>query len=162
MINTTRENYAITADRGFDLLGIDASNSRKATQMVPGDRLVFYIREGRNFVATATVTSRCFQDGSRIWNHSSTGERFRNRVHIEPDVISDEDRAVSGLQVGPTLEYVKRWPPEMWNLAFFGMVHIVSKRDFDYIEGELDRLVEEDDTESPEAEEVAVPDEAHN
>ena len=161
MINTTRENYAITADRGFDLLGIDASNSRKATQMVSGDRLVFYVRDARRFVATATVTSRCFQEDSRIWKHSSKRELFRNRVHIEPDVICDEDMAVSGLQVGPTLEYVKRWPPEMWNLAFFGMVHIVSKRDFDYIEGELARLVEDDDTESPDAETVAVPDEAH-
>ena len=31
MINTTRENYAITRERGFDLLGVDSPNSRKAT-----------------------------------------------------------------------------------------------------------------------------------
>ena len=146
----TRENYAITTDRGFDLLGVDHSNSRKATQMAPGDRLAFYVREDRSFVATATVTGRCFQENSPIWKSAAKRERFRNRVVIEPDIIGDEDNWVDGLQVGPTLEYVKRWPPEMWDLALFGMVHIISKRDFDFIEGELSRF--QDDSEPEESE----------
>ena len=143
MINTTRENYSITNERGFDLLGVDSSNSRKATQMAPGDRLAFYVREDRSFVATATVINRCFQDQSPIWKSNSKRERFRNRVKIEADLIGSEDEWVDGLQVGPTLEYVKRWPPEMWDLALFGMVHIISKRDFDFIEGELSRFHED-------------------
>lgn len=150
MINTTRENYAITTERGFDLLGVDQANSRKATQMAPGDRLAFYVREDRSFVATATVTGRCFQEQSRIWKSTAKRERFRNRVRIEPDVVAAEEVGVDGLQVGPTLEYVKRWPPEMWDLALFGMVHIISKRDFDFIEGELTRL--RDDTDPDESE----------
>ena len=44
----------------------------------------------------------------------------------------------------------ERWPPEMWNLALFGMVHIISKRDFDFIEGELSRF--RDDSEPEESE----------
>ena len=149
MINMTRENFAITSERGFDLLGVDQPNSRKATQMAPGDRLAFYVREDMSFVATATVTGRCFQEQTPIWKSSAKRERFRNRVRIEPDIIGDDQEWVDGLQVGPTLEYVKRWPPEMWNLALFGMVHIISKRDFDFIEGELSRL--RDDSEPEES-----------
>ena len=152
MINTTRENYAITNERGFDLLGVDQPNSRKATQMAPGDRLAFYVREDRSFVATATVTGRCFQEQTLIWKSSAKRERFRNRVRIEPDIIGDQDEWVDGLQVGPTLEYVKRWPPEMWDLAFFGMVHIISKRDFDFIEGELSRFLDESEVDETENE----------
>lgn len=144
MINTTRENFDITHERGFDLLGVDSSNSRKASQMAKGDRLVFYVRESRKFAATATVIGKSFQNGSPIWKHHTKRERFRNRVNIEADVILKEDEWVDALQVGPTLEYVKRWPPEMWDLAFFGMVHIISKRDFDLLEGELNRYADEE------------------
>jgi hypothetical protein len=144
MINITRENYEITRQRGFDLLGVDAPNSRKASQMTPGDRLVFYVREARRFAATATVTEKSYQNGSPIWTHHSKRERFRNRVNIEPDVALQPEGWVDAMQVGPTLEYVKRWPPEMWDLAFFGMVHIISKRDFDLLEGELNRYLEDD------------------
>ena len=145
LINTTRENYDITQDRGFDLMGIDASNSRKASQMVSGDRIVFYVRDDRSFVATATVTDKCFHNSSPIWKHHTKKEKFRNRVPIEPDVIAGDEGWVDALQVGPTMEYVKRWPPEMWELAFFGMVHIISKRDFELLENELARY--EDDGE---------------
>ena len=152
MINTTRENYAITKERGFDLLGVDSSNSRKATQMAPGDRMAFYVREDRSFVATATVINRAFQDQSPIWKSNSKRERFRNRVKIEADIVGSEEEWVDGLQVGPTLEYVKRWPPEMWDLALFGMVHIISKRDFDFIEGELSRFHDDSEPDALETE----------
>ena len=156
----TRENFDITRERGFNLLGIDATNGRKASQMVEGDRLVFYVSNDQKFAAVATVTGKSFQNGTRIWKHNSPRERFRNRVNIELDVLPPDDKWVDAMQLGPTLEYVKRWPPEMWDLAFFGMVHIVSKRDFDLLEGELHRLHDDaaDDDEKDEdvAEESVV------
>lgn len=139
MINTTRENFEITKERGFDILGVDGPNTRKATQMSQGDRLVFYVRDDREFVATATVSGKSFKDEARIWKHHTRRERYRSRVNIEPDVVASDQNRVDAYQVGPTLEYVRRWPPEMWDLAFFGMVHIISKRDFDLLEGELSR-----------------------
>ena len=158
LINTTRENYDITQDRGFDLMGIDASSSRKASQMVSGDRIVFYVRDDRSFVATATVTDKCFHNSSPIWKHHTKKEKFRNRVPMEPDVIAGDEGWVDALQVGPTMEYVKRWPPEMWELAFFGMVHIISKRDFELLENELARY--EDDGEYEDAPEGQEDEEA--
>ena len=143
LINTTRENYDITRERGFDLIGIDAPNSRKASQMVSGDRIVFYVRDDRSFAAAATVTAKVLHDSSPIWKHHTKKEKFRNRVPIEPDVIVDDGDWVDALQVGPTMEYVKRWPPEMWELAFFGMVHIISKRDFELLENELNRYADD-------------------
>ncbi len=158
LINTTRENYDITETRGFDLMGIDASNSRKASQMVPGDRIVFYVRDDRSFAATATVAAKVFHNDSPIWKHHTKREKFQNRVPIEPDVVAGDENWIDALQVGPTMEYVKRWPPEMWELAFFGMVHIISKRDFELLENELARYEGdadyEDDREGKEYEEA--------
>lgn len=152
MINTTRENFEITRERGFKLLGVDAPNRRKASQMASGDRLLFYVSDYRKFAATATVKGKGFQNGSKIWKHHSDRERFRNRIKIELDVLPNQDHWVDGLQVGPTLEYVKRWPPEMWDLALFGMVHIISKRDFDLLEGELSRYADDEIEEYEEVE----------
>jgi len=53
--------------------------------------------------------------------------------------VLDEEHYVDGYQVGPTLEYVRKWPPDRWPLAFFGMLHIIPQRDFNFIEEELKR-----------------------
>jgi hypothetical protein len=54
-------------------------------------------------------------------------------------VVLDESDHVDCYQVGPTLEYVKKWPPHLWPHAFFGMLHIIPQRDFNFIEAELRR-----------------------
>ena len=145
LIAMSSENFEITKERGFETIGIDSPNERKAGQMAPEDRIVFYVREWKKFVATATVTSRRFHENTEIWKHSSSRERFRSRVRVSLDADPGEEHHVDGMQIGPTLEYVKRWPPEMWNLALAGMVHILSKRDFDVLECELERFIETDD-----------------
>ena len=55
------------------------------------------------------------------------------------DVVLEEADYVDGYQVGAMLEYVRKWPPDKWPLAFFGMLHIIPQRDFNYIEDELKR-----------------------
>jgi len=39
------------------------------------------------------------------------------------------------------LEYVKKWPPEHWPLAFQGHLHQLPKTDFTLLEDEILRLV---------------------
>ena len=45
------------------------------------------------------------------------------------------------MQLGPRLEYVKRWPPESWHLAFFETLHLIPQRDFRLLEGEMKRVL---------------------
>lgn len=141
LINTPRSYFETSRERGLDLLGIDSPNARKSRQMSREDQLVFYIPESLTFVATARVKSQVFEAHDEIWTHPThPREQFRSRLHIAPSIVAtDPSEEVEGLQVGPTLEYVKRWPPEWWHLAFFGMVHILSQRDFDLLETELKR-----------------------
>ena len=141
LINAPRSYFDAVRERGLDLVGIDTANARKSRQMAPEDDLVFYVQESRTFVATARVTSRMFEGHEEIWTHPThPKERYVSRVHISPSLVAtDASQEVAGLQVGPTLEYVKRWPPEWWHLALFGMVHVLSQRDFDLLETELKR-----------------------
>jgi hypothetical protein len=42
--------------------------------------------------------------------------------------------------LAPRLEYVRRWVPEDWPLAFFDKLHLIPQKDFRLIEGEMQRL----------------------
>lgn len=139
MLVTTQENLDITRARGFSMQGVDTKNRKKAVRMGPKDRVLYYVSDKKGFAATATVTSDSFEDEERIWNHHRENEMFPHRVEIDADVVLDEPNYVDGFQVGPTLEYVKKWPPHLWPHAFFGMLHIIPQRDFNFIEAELRR-----------------------
>ena len=140
MLVTTQENLDITRSRGFSMQGVDTKNRRKALRIGPEDRVLYYVSDKKGFAATATVTSDNFEDHERIWKHHDDQETFPHRVELSPDVVLDESEYVDGYQVGPTLQYVKKWPPDMWPLAFFGMLHIIPQRDFNFIESELRRI----------------------
>ena len=43
MIVQTEENYKITFDRGFDLVGLTKRQRKRAQRMEPEDRVLFYI-----------------------------------------------------------------------------------------------------------------------
>ena len=140
LISTTKENFEITRDRGFSVQGIDSRQRRKAVRMGPDDRVVYYIPDLRQFAATATVTSEHFENHEPIWKHTREDEDFPHRVKIKGDVVLDEERYLDALQIGPRLEYVKKWPPEMWNLALVGSLHIIPQRDFNFLESEMKRM----------------------
>ena len=139
MIVTTQENLDITRERGFNLQGIDTKNQKKAIRMEPEDRVVYYVSDTKGFAASATVTSNSFEDGERIWKHHNDRELFPHRVNIDPNVVLAESDYVDAYQVGPTMEYVKKWPPHLWAHAFYGMLHIIPQRDFNFVEAELIR-----------------------
>ena len=58
---------------------------------------------------------------------------------MNPKVILDEEQYVDASLVAPTLDYLKRWPLELWNLAFIEDLHLLPQKDFRFIEGEINR-----------------------
>jgi hypothetical protein len=141
MLVTDQRNYEVTRKRGFAVQGVDSRNRRKAIRMVSDDRLIYYLADRRAFAATSTVTSGHFESHERIWQHHRSREDFPHRVNARPDLVLDEDLWLDARQIGPTLEYVKKWAPEDWPLAFIGMLHIIPQRDFTYLEDEMRRLL---------------------
>ena len=116
-----------------------AHQKRKAQRMEPGDRLVYYIYDNRGFAGTCNVTSKCFEDHSPIWKTEGKAEDYPWRVNIEPVALLKEDAFLDALEIGPRLEYVKKWPPELWFLAFQGNLHILPRVDFELLETESKR-----------------------
>lgn len=142
LLVTTLENFRITREQDFTVQGVRSRERKKALRMIPGDRLLYYIIDEMRFPATATVTSEQFEDRSPLWNDTSQEEVFPHRVHIQPDVVLDDPDWLDAREIGPRMEYVKRWIPERWYLAFYqGQLHLIPQRDFTFIEDEMSKLV---------------------
>lgn len=139
MVVQTPENYEITRGRGFTLYGLTSRQRRRARRMEPDDRILFYVGGTvRKWTAIVTITSKFFEDTSSIWkSNGSRPEVFPYRVETSPTIVLDEVDYIEALTLAPRLEYIKRWPPELWPLAFFDTLHLIPQRDFRLIEGEM-------------------------
>jgi predicted RNA-binding protein len=140
MLALPPDNFGITRDRGFTIQGFRAPVRRKVQRMHAGDRLLFYLSWVQKFAATATVTSSYFEEHTQIWKHHKMSEDYPYRINIKPAVVLEEDQFIDAHQIAPRMEYVKKWTPERWPLAFLGDLHIIPHNDFSLIEIEMEKL----------------------
>ena len=144
MIVGTEENFRITQERGFTIQGVTSRQQRKARRMQPGDRILYYLKDALAFSGTANVTSEYREEHTVIWHSAKTGEDYPFRVDIKPEVTLKDEQWVDAKQLGPTLEYVRKWPPEIWTLAFQEEMNLLSQRDFRLVESEMRKIAEKD------------------
>ena len=141
MVVQTPENFERSKERGFTIHGLKTRQRRRAQRMEPDDRVLFYVSGLRKWTAIASIASRYFEDRSPIWDSGPKGERYPYRVKLSPSIVLDERDYIDALELGPRLEYVKRWPPESWPLAFHDTLHLLPQRDFRLIEAEMKKIV---------------------
>jgi hypothetical protein len=139
MIVSSPENFQITRDLGFTAQGLKAQHRRKIQRIVSGDRVLFYVYGSRRFTATATATSSYVEDDSETWqNEGSAGWPYR--IQIKPEVVLDDHQYINANLLAPRLDYIRRWTPENWHMAFQGNLHLLPKNDFLLIEEEMKKL----------------------
>jgi predicted RNA-binding protein len=109
--------------------------------MQPDDKMLLYVRQLRKWTGVVSVTSSYFEDRTPIWNIGTRGENYPYRIKIKPEIVLREEDYIDALLLAPRMEYVKRWLPESWPLAFFDTLHLIPQRDFSLIEGEMKRLI---------------------
>jgi hypothetical protein len=140
MVTISDQNFKVTRQQGWRFQGFTRSQRRKTDRMQPGDRLLFYVQEPRGFGLTAIITAPAFQGQNILWRSHRPDETFPCRVRIRPEVTLSEGQYAEAAELAPRLEYLRRWPPERWPLAFIGELHLLPRRDFELIEGEMRRL----------------------
>jgi predicted RNA-binding protein len=137
LLTITPENWKATKELGISVQGFTSRQRKKVERMVPGDKLLFYIKDVRVFPATATVTSTCFEERDTRWKTFDPNETFPHRVRLRPVGVMPEGKELDAGLIVPRLEYLKRWPPERWPLALMGELHIIPRHDFEIIEWEM-------------------------
>ena len=145
MVVMTPENFEITRDRGFDLFGMRRRHRRRAQRMEPDDVILVYVNGIRKWTAITQVTSRYFESDEPIWQPATPdrgrGDSFPYRVKTQPFIVLEDSDYIDARVLAPTLEYVKRWVPEQWPLAFIETLHLLPQRDYRLIEAEMKKIV---------------------
>ena len=140
MVVTSPENYRITKDMGFIAHPLKGQHPRKVQRVEPSDRILFYVGQDRYFGATATVTSKYYEDTTPTWHKEGTSE-WKYRVQIKAAIVLDDDQVIDARQLAPRLDYVRRWAPEDWYIAFNqSNLHLLPKKDFLLVEEEMRKL----------------------
>jgi predicted RNA-binding protein len=130
------ENLAKTREIGFTIQGIKSRHRKKAEQMRPGDKFVYYITGEKAFAGIVTVTSPYRESHGRIWasgDPKKAAEDYPYRLDIKPDLVLEEANFVDAEPIARQMEYAKKWPAANWTLAFQGNVHFIPEGDYEII-----------------------------
>lgn len=136
------ENFAATREHDFTIQGMKSRQRKKAAQMKPGDKIIYYITGKKAFGGIATITSEAFEDSTIIWksnNKKRDDEVYPHRVNIKPDIILDEDNFLDAEETALKTKYVQKWPAKNWTLAFQGNVHKIDEEDYEIIRGAIEQ-----------------------
>ena len=134
MVVSSPDNFRKTREHGFSIQGLKSRHRRRVETMRVGDRVLYYVTGRMGFAATVTVASPMYEDHTPIWRTARRDEDYPWRVHIRPDHILDESDWVPAKEIAYRLDYVRKWPPEHWTLAFQGHIHLLNRNDFAIIE----------------------------
>jgi hypothetical protein len=140
MVVTTADNLRRTRESGFRLHGVRSKHRKKVERIKPGDRVLYYVQDRMGFAATATVTDGYRESHDRIWSDHRENEDFPHRFAVRLDSDLHGEGLIDAREIAPRMDFVRRWPPEQWSLAFLGEIHVISGADFTLIETEIERL----------------------
>ena len=139
MIVSSPDNFRKTRELGYTIQGLKSRHRRRVETMRVGDRLLYYVTGRMAFAATVTVASPMYEDHTPLWRSARRDEDYPWRVHIRPDIILDDVDWIPAKELAYRLDYVRKWPPEHWTLAFQGHIHALPRNDFAIVEDEVAR-----------------------
>jgi hypothetical protein len=138
------ENWHKTVEHDFTVQGIKSRHRKKADQMKPGDKFIYYCTGVKSFAGITTVQSTVFEDHSTIWlsaNKKKKEEDYPYRFQIEADLALEDDNLVAAEPLARQMAYASKWAPEHWTLAFQGNVHNIPEEDYQFIRAEIVKAV---------------------
>jgi len=127
----SEDNMRAAEARGFDMFGFKSTRRKEVAGMQPGDKLIFYLTKIMKFGGLAEITSEYFEDHEKVFkSDKKPKEDYPWRVKIKPEIILTPDQYLDVRELGPQMEYTKKWPPEHWRLAFQGNLHQIPESDY--------------------------------
>ncbi len=133
----SEENMRIAEERGFDMFGFKSTRRSEVSGMEVGDRLIFYLTKIMKFGGIAEITSDYYEDHEKVFRSVKPKEDYPWRVKIKKVTVLTPEQYLDVREIGPTMQYVKKWPAEHWRLAFQGNLHQVPPSDYELIVSEM-------------------------
>lgn len=132
----SEDNMRAAEARGFDMFGFKSTRRKEVAVMKPGDKLIFYLTKIMKFGGLAEITSEYFEDHEKVFkSDKKPKEDYPWRVKIKPEIILTPDQYLDVRELGPRMDYTKKWPAEHWRLAFQGNLHQIPESDYKMLSG---------------------------
>ncbi len=138
MLTGSPENFRVTREHGFRIIGAKEGRRGMAEQIEPGDRIVFYLTGIQAFGGMVRVTGEMYEDRTRLWpGKPGKPDPYPWRFETEPEVILADDEFVPAVELAGELEHVRKWPAAHWQLAFQGQLRTLPEGDAKLLERRL-------------------------
>ena len=128
IISLTLNQYFKNTGKKKKVQEFPISQKKKVQRMNKGDQFVYYLNDENKFIAASELRSSDFE----VVTDEALAIKIRKITSLTLTNCVDAD------QIGPRLEYIKRWAPERWRLALVGPLHIISRNDYDLIKTSID------------------------
>ncbi len=130
VLTGSTDNFAVTRELGFKLIGFKERRRKQAQAIEVGDRIIFYLTKVMAFGGAVTISSDLFEDRDPVWpGKPGSPDPYPWRRETEPELTLDEGDWIAAESVKDELEHIGKWPAEHWKLAFQGQLRTVSDSD---------------------------------
>jgi hypothetical protein len=90
------ENFRVTREHGFGVVGLKEGRRRAAEGMEPGDLVAFYVTRVQGLGAIARITGPMREDRTPLWpGKPGKPDAYPWRLPAEPVIVLEEDAFVS-------------------------------------------------------------------
>ena len=138
MFTISKENFDILDKQKDKQIEFGKKYQKRVKRIELEDRVVLYIKDLKKWILTATVDSKIKNIIKSNWIDDSLDYRFKVDLSINCNL--GEYNGIDASYIAPSLEYLKKWLPEHWELGLSDSMHILSARDFNLIESEINRI----------------------
>jgi len=108
---------------------------KRVQRMEVGDNMVIYNSITKKFMGTSSVESNYYiKNEPYVESNDTQSNGYNYYIKTKPEVILSNLKAVSAEDIAPRLEYLKKWSPERWPLAFFDSLHLLPQQDYRLLE----------------------------
>jgi len=124
------ENFAVTRERDFSVIGLKERRRRQALEIEQGDRIVFYLTRVMAFAASVRIAGELYEDRTPVWpGKPGRPDPYPWRFATEPEWILEEHAWIEAESLVEQLEHIRKWPREHWKLAFQGQLRALGDAD---------------------------------
>ena len=125
------EIFGKTKELGFTRHGFKSTRRNMAKNVLPGDKMAFYITGKKQFAGVVEITEPMVEDRTRVWQSSKNLEElYPFRVGIKPELILEEARWLDAEPYHERFSWTQKWPRAHWTLAYQGNLHEAPEADF--------------------------------
>ena len=108
---------------------------KRVQRMEIGDNIVLYNYISRKFMGTIRIESNYYiKNEPYIELNDSQSNNYNYYIKTKPEVVLSDIKAIPADNIAPRLEYLQKWSPERWPLAFFDSLHLLPQQDYRLLE----------------------------